>query len=55
MLENTSLAEKIDEIKNKVENISGEIMEDLKPLAKKYGIWIVAGLIAIYIVSKLKK
>jgi len=42
-------------IKEKFEEYGKPILADLEVLAKKYGPWIVAGLVVVYLWKKFKK
>lgn len=44
----------MDELMTKIENVFGEISEDLKELVKKYGIYLVILLAIAYIWKKVR-
>jgi len=45
----------MEEIKNKIEDLFGSIVDDLKIFTEKYGAWVVIGLIVFYLWKKLDK
>jgi len=45
----------MNDLREKIEQIFGEVMEDIKIFVKKYGLYVVIGVIAFYLINKFRE
>jgi len=46
--------EELEIVKEKISEVIGAVMGDIQDLAKKYGVYIVLGLVIAYLYKKIK-
>ena len=45
----------MDDLKNTIETMFGSVLEDMKIFIKKYGLYVVIGVIVLYFIGKFKE